>query len=68
MERKFDPSFRLALAAKDAMLVQEAAARHGLDLPMLAIIRRRLEQGVSEHGDKDMSATYLMSAPDRAPA
>jgi 3-hydroxyisobutyrate dehydrogenase len=68
MERDFEPSFRLALAAKDASLAEEAAERHGLDLPLLSTIRRRLEQGASEHGDRDMSATYLTSAPDRAAA
>ncbi len=61
--RNFEPSFRLALAAKDAGLVEEAAERHGLDLPMLAAVRRRLEEGVPEHGDKDMSATFLSSVP-----
>ena len=60
--RKFEPSFRLALAAKDAALVQEAAARHDLDLPLVTTIRQRLDQGVSEHGDEDLSATYLTSA------
>ncbi len=64
VERSFDPSFRLALAAKDAALVEEAAERHGLDLPLVETIRRRLEQGVPEHGEKDMSATFLTSAPD----
>jgi 3-hydroxyisobutyrate dehydrogenase len=61
--RNFEPSFRLALAAKDAGLVEEAAGRHGLDLPMLAAVRRRLEEAVPEHGEKDMSATFLTSVP-----
>jgi 3-hydroxyisobutyrate dehydrogenase len=64
LERSFDASFRLALAAKDAALVEEAAERHGLDLPMLAAIRSRLDEGVPEHGDKDMSATFLSSSRD----
>jgi 3-hydroxyisobutyrate dehydrogenase len=63
--RSFEPSFRLALAAKDAALVEEAAGRHELDLPLLAAVRRRLDQAVPEHGDKDMSATFLTSAPSR---
>lgn len=63
MERSFEPSFRLALAAKDAALVEESAGLHDLELPLLVTIRRRLEQGASEHGDEDMSATYLTSAP-----
>jgi 3-hydroxyisobutyrate dehydrogenase len=61
--RDFDPSFSLRLAAKDAALVQESAGRRNLGLPALAAIRRRLEEGVPEHGDEDMSATFLTSAP-----
>ena len=67
-QRDFTPSFRLALAAKDAALVEEAAQRRGLDLPVVAAIRRRLDEGVAEHGDEDLSATYLTSAPARARA
>ena len=63
LERNFEPMFRLELAAKDAALIEESAARHDLDLPMFAAIRRRLAEGAKEHGDKDMSATYLTSAP-----
>jgi 3-hydroxyisobutyrate dehydrogenase len=63
IERSFAPSFRLSLAAKDAGLVQDAAERYGLDLPMLRAIRDRLDEGKDEHGDEDMSATYLTSAP-----
>jgi len=68
LARDFSPSFRLALAAKDAALVDESAARHGLDLPLVAAIRQRLEQAVPEHGNKDLSATFLTSAPARATA
>ena len=63
LERNFEPMFSLALAAKDARLVKESAERHGLDLPLLATIRRRMAEAVEEHGDKDMIATYLTSAP-----
>jgi 3-hydroxyisobutyrate dehydrogenase len=62
IERSFEPSFRLALAAKDAALVEDAAARHELDLPLIATIRRRLQDGAQEHGDEDMSATFLTAA------
>ncbi|HEY0343717.1 MAG TPA: NAD(P)-dependent oxidoreductase [Solirubrobacteraceae bacterium] len=62
IERNFEPSFRLALAAKDAALVEEAAERYGLDLPLIATLRRRLEAGVSQHGDEDMSATFLTAS------
>lgn len=63
IERDFDPAFRLSLAAKDAGLVKQAIDRHDLDLPILEAIERRLVEGIEEHGDKDMSATYLTSAP-----
>jgi 3-hydroxyisobutyrate dehydrogenase len=60
--RDFEPSFRLRLAAKDAGLIEQAAVRHDLDLPLLAVIRQRLEQGAVLHGDEDFSATYLTSS------
>ena len=67
IERSFEPAFKLELAAKDARLVLEAAQRHDLDLPMLDAIRSQLEEAAQEHGEKDMSAAYLASAPkDRA--
>lgn len=64
IERSFEPAFKLELAAKDARLVVEAAQRHGLDLPMLDAIRSQLEEAAAEHGEKDMSAAYLASAPN----
>lgn len=64
-ERDFTPAFRLALAAKDADLVRHAAAGHGLDLPLIDAIARRFAEAAKEHGDKDFSATYLMSTPKR---
>lgn len=69
IERRFEPAFSLALAAKDAGLVDDAAATHDLDLPVLAAIRRRLEEGVAEHGHEDLSATFLTSVQhrDRSP-
>ena len=64
LERDFTPSFRLALAAKDAGLAAEAAAALGLELPMLGAIRERLAEAADEHGDEDMAATYLLSVRD----
>ena len=63
IERSFDPAFRLTLAAKDASLVEWAAAENGLDLPVVRTIRRRLDEAAAEHGEKDMSATFLVSSP-----
>jgi 3-hydroxyisobutyrate dehydrogenase len=65
MERNFEPSFRLTLAAKDARLIEEAAERHGIDVPLFSTIRRRMADGAKEHGDEDFSATYWTSAPRR---
>ena len=63
IERRFEPSFKLELAAKDARLVLEAMERHDLDLPMLEAIRTQLEEAAREHGEEDMAAAYLASAP-----
>jgi 3-hydroxyisobutyrate dehydrogenase len=62
IERSFEPSFKLELAAKDARLVLEAIERQHLDLPMLEAIRAQLDQAAVKHGDKDMAATYLTSS------
>ena len=45
IRRDFEPSFRLALAAKDARLAEDAAAAAGLDLPLIGAIRARMERG-----------------------
>ena len=62
-EREFPASFRLALAAKDADLIRQAARQHALDLPLVEVIADRFAEGAREHGDQDISATYLTSAP-----
>jgi 3-hydroxyisobutyrate dehydrogenase len=61
--RNFDPAFALRLAAKDAALVRDAAARRDLDLPVLQSIADRMAEGAARHGDLDFSATYLTSTP-----
>ena len=68
LEREFEPTFALKLAAKDAGLVEAAAEAHGLDLPVLSAIHRRMQEGVAEHGEEDLSATFLTSAPKSAAA
>jgi 3-hydroxyisobutyrate dehydrogenase len=66
LERDFEPTFALRLATKDAILAEESAERLGLDLPVLTAISRRMQQAVPEHGEEDLSATYLSSTPDRS--
>jgi 3-hydroxyisobutyrate dehydrogenase len=61
--RNFEPAFKLGLAAKDAGLVAESAARRDLDVPLVSLLRERLGEGAREHGDEDVAATYLTSAP-----
>ncbi len=63
VQRSFEPSFRLALAAKDAGLAEEAADLAGLDLPLIRTIHARLAEGALLHPDDDLSATFLTSAP-----
>jgi 3-hydroxyisobutyrate dehydrogenase len=58
---EFEPAFKLALAAKDAGLIEQAADDRKLDLPLFVAIRSRFEQGVGEHGQQDMTATFLTS-------
>lgn len=63
IDRDFTPAFALNLATKDAMLAAESSRERGLDLPVLEAIGERMQQAVPEHGDEDLSATYLTSAP-----
>jgi 3-hydroxyisobutyrate dehydrogenase len=66
MERNFTPAmFQLKLAAKDGRLMRDAAHSHGLDLPLVDTIARRLDEGASEHPDEDLSVTFLTSVPEQ---
>jgi 3-hydroxyisobutyrate dehydrogenase len=57
IERSYEPSFPLALAAKDARLALEAAEAQGLELPALRAIRAQLDRAVElGHGDEDLAA------------
>ena len=56
IERSFAPSFPLALAAKDAGLIAEAAP----ELPLPKLIRdQMLKATEAGHGEADMAATFL---------
>jgi 3-hydroxyisobutyrate dehydrogenase len=58
LERSFDPSFPLGLAAKDARLVLDAVQNDG-DRELPAAIERRLTQAADlGHEDEDMAAVY----------
>jgi 3-hydroxyisobutyrate dehydrogenase len=62
LDEQFPASFALALAAKDARLVGEAAERHGADVPIArAIAERFAEAAQAGHGEEDMAATYRLS-------
>ena len=65
IERRFDPSFPLALAAKDAGLAADAARGAGLDLPLPGTIRDQMAKAVDAgHGDEDMAATIWAAWSD----
>ena len=62
LDEEFPASFALALAAKDARLVAEAAERHGADLPLARTVAERMtEAAEAGHGEEDMAATYWLS-------
>jgi 3-hydroxyisobutyrate dehydrogenase len=62
IERSYEPSFSLGLAAKDARLALEAAEAQGLELPALRAIRAQLEKAVEQgHGDEDIAAAVEAS-------
>ena len=61
----FPPSFKLALAAKDAGLMLDAAHGEQLELRVIEQIAAELQRAVEEgHGDEDVQAVYWLSAPD----
>jgi 3-hydroxyisobutyrate dehydrogenase len=58
-EQRFDPQFKLETAHKDAVLVQELAARSGVDLALVDAIEDRFSRAIAAgHGDEDLSATW----------
>jgi 3-hydroxyisobutyrate dehydrogenase len=56
----FEAQFPLWGAAKDARLIEDAAAEAGVDLAIISAARGHFERGMANgHGDLDMAATYL---------
>jgi 3-hydroxyisobutyrate dehydrogenase len=66
IDRRFQTSFKLKLALKDASLVREAAAEAGLELPVVEAVERNFARAVEDgHGDEDLAAAYWASAQRR---
>jgi 3-hydroxyisobutyrate dehydrogenase len=64
IEDEFPPSFPLALAAKDAALVEEAAQGAGADLALARALADRFAAAArAGYGDEDMAAVYRLAAP-----
>ena len=62
LDYSFTPGFRLALHRKDLGIVQNAAERAGVVLPLTAAVTALVEQLVAQgHGDLDHSALYLLA-------
>ena len=72
IERSYEPSFSLALAAKDAGLALDAAEAAGLDLPALRAIRSAAREGGRAgprrrgHGGRGGGEPAAMSASGHA--
>jgi 3-hydroxyisobutyrate dehydrogenase len=65
IDRSFEPSFTLAMAAKDAALVADAAEQAGLELPLPALVRDQMRRAIEAgHGDEDMAATFMAACPE----
>ncbi len=61
--RSFEPSFKLALAAKDARLVLEAAGRAGIEPAVARATRDAFARAVElGYGDEDIAAVYYATA------
>ena len=59
LEGRFEPSFSLAGAYKDAGLIEEAMRTHGVDTAVVEAIRAHQASAIGAgHGDDDMAATY----------
>jgi 3-hydroxyisobutyrate dehydrogenase len=64
LQRNYEPSFKLSLAAKDARLALAAAREAGLELPLVEAVRAQMEKAIAAgHGEEDMAATVEASRP-----
>ena len=55
---EYTPSFRLALAAKDARLAVEAGAAAGAEIPVIEAIATQMDAVAAEHPDEDLAVLY----------
>jgi 3-hydroxyisobutyrate dehydrogenase len=60
----FAPSFKLALATKDARLAVEAGQEVGAEIPALEAIAAQMEAVAAGHPDEDVAALFRGAADD----
>jgi 3-hydroxyisobutyrate dehydrogenase len=62
LRNDFTPDFSVALAAKDARLIVQAAETAGLYLDVASAAAERLRRAAElGHGEEDMAAAYFAS-------
>jgi 3-hydroxyisobutyrate dehydrogenase len=59
---EYTPSFRLALASKDARLAVEAGAAAGAEIPAIEAIAAQMDAVAALHPDEDLAALYRGTA------
>jgi 3-hydroxyisobutyrate dehydrogenase len=63
LDRELEPSFRLALAHKDAGLVIDAAEASGFAAPLIKVVAEQMQRAIDDgHGDEDMAATWYATS------
>jgi 3-hydroxyisobutyrate dehydrogenase len=60
----YTPSFRLALAAKDARLAVAAGREAGAEIPAIEAIAAQMDAVAAEHPDDDLAVLYRGTADD----
>jgi 3-hydroxyisobutyrate dehydrogenase len=58
LEGDFTPSFRLALAAKDARLAAEAGVEAGAEIPIIEALAERFAAVAAAYPDEDLAAVF----------
>jgi 3-hydroxyisobutyrate dehydrogenase-like beta-hydroxyacid dehydrogenase len=60
----YTPSFRLALATKDARLAADAGRAAGAEIPVLEAIAAQMEAVAAKHPDDDLAVLYRGAEDD----